>query len=37
MYSKKSVGPSMELRGTPTLTGYSCEDLPSRALEGVYY
>ena len=30
MYSRKSVGPRMEPSGTPTLTGYSCEDFPSR-------
>ena len=28
MYSRKSVG--MEPWGTPILTGYSCDDLPSR-------
>ena len=26
MYSKKSVGPIMNLWGTPAITGYSCED-----------
>ena len=30
MYSRKSVEPRMEPRGTPALTGYSCEDFPSR-------
>ena len=30
MHSRKSVGPRMEPSGTPTLTGYSCEDFPSR-------
>ena len=30
MYSRKSVGPEMEPWGTPALTGYSCEDFPSR-------
>ena len=30
MYSRKSVGPRMEPRGTPALTGYSCEDFPFR-------
>ena len=25
----KSVEPRMEPQGTPVLTGYSCEDLPS--------
>ena len=27
---RKNVGPRMEPGGTPALTGYSCEDLPSR-------
>ena len=30
MYSRKSVGPRMEPSGTPALTGYSCEEFPSR-------
>ena len=30
MYSRKSVGPRMELSGTPALTGYSCENFLSR-------
>ena len=32
MYSRTmySVGPRMELWGTPALSGYSCEDFPSR-------
>ena len=30
MYSRKLVGPRMELRGTQVLAEYSCEDLPSR-------
>ena len=30
MYSRKSVGPRMEPWGTPALTGYYCEDFPSR-------
>ena len=30
MYSKKSVGPRMDPGGIPALTGYSCEDFPSR-------
>ena len=30
MYSRKVVGPRMEPQGSPTLTGYSCEDFPSR-------
>ena len=32
MYSRKSVGPRMEPSGTPALTGYFCEDFPSRTL-----
>ena len=30
MCSRKSVGPRMDPQGTPALTGYSCEDFPSR-------
>ena len=30
MYSRKSVGSRIDPWGTPTLTGYSCEDFPSR-------
>ena len=30
MYSRESVGPRMELSGAPALTGYSCEDFPTR-------
>ena len=30
MYSRKSVGPKIDPWGTPALTGYSCEDYPSR-------
>ena len=30
MYSRKHVGPRMEPRGTPTLTGYLFEDFLSR-------
>ena len=30
MYSKKSVRPRIDLLGTPALTGYYSEDLPSR-------
>ena len=30
MCSRKSVGPRMEPWGTPSLTGYSCEDFPSK-------
>ena len=29
MYSRKSVGPRMEIWLTPALTGYSCDELPS--------
>ena len=29
MYSRKSVRPKMNPRGTPPLTGYSFEDFPS--------
>ena len=30
MYSRTSVGPRIEPWETPGLTGYSCEDFPSR-------
>ena len=30
IYCRKSVGQRIEPRGTPALTGYSYEDLPSR-------
>ena len=30
MYSRKSARPRMEPSGTPALTGYSCEEFPSR-------
>ena len=33
MYSRNSAGPRMEPSGTPALTGYSCEDFPSRTTE----
>ena len=33
MYSRKSVGPRMEPWGTPALTRYSCEELPSRTTQ----
>ena len=33
MYSMKSIGPRMEFWGIPALTGYSCEDFPSRATQ----
>ena len=32
MYGRKSVGPRMEPSGTPALTGYSCQDFPSRTI-----
>ena len=37
MYSRKSVGARMELGGTPTLTGHSCEDFHQEPLEAIYY
>ena len=30
MYSRKSVGPRIDPCRTPALTGYSCDDFPSR-------
>ena len=33
MYSRKSVGPRMEPWRAPALTGYFCEDFPSRATQ----
>ena len=33
MCSRKSVGPRLEPGGTPALTGYFCEDFPSRATQ----
>ena len=30
MYSRKRVGARIDPSGTPALTGYSCEDFPSR-------
>ena len=30
MHSRESVGPRMEPWETPVLTGYSCEEFPSR-------
>ena len=33
MYSTKSIGPRMEPWGTPEVTGYSCEDFPSRTTQ----
>ena len=33
MYSRKSVGPRMELWGTSELTGYSCEEFLSRIIQ----
>ena len=32
MYIRKGVGPRMEIWETPALTGYSCEDFPSRTI-----
>ena len=33
MCTRKSQGPKMKPWGTPALTGYSCEDVPSRTSE----
>ena len=33
MYSKKSVGPMIDLWGTPKWTGYSYEDFASRTTQ----
>ena len=33
MYRRNSVGPRMQPSGTPALTGYSCEDFPSRTTQ----
>ena len=33
MYNRKSVGPRMKPCGTSALTGYSCEDFPSRTTQ----
>ena len=33
MYSRESVEPRMEPRGTPALTGFSCEDFPFRTTQ----
>ena len=30
MYSRERVGARMETYGTPALTGYSCDEFPSR-------
>ena len=30
MYSKEHIGPRMDPRGRPTLTGYCYEDFPCR-------
>ena len=30
MYSRKSVGAKIDPCGAPILTGYSCEDFPSK-------
>ena len=34
MYSRKIVGPRIEPWRNPTLTGYSCEDFPSKTTRG---
>ena len=33
MYSRKRVGPRVELSGTPVLAGCSCEDIESKVTE----
>ena len=33
MYSSKSASPRLDSWGTPALTGYSCEDFPSRTAQ----
>ena len=33
MDSGKSLGPGMNPRETPALTGYSCEDFPSKSTQ----
>ena len=33
MYSRKNLGPRMDPWGTPALTEYSCEDVPSRTTQ----
>ena len=33
MYSRKSKGPRMDPWGTPALTGYSCDNFPSRTTQ----
>ena len=33
VYGKKSVGPRMEPRGSPALTGYSFKNFPSRTTQ----
>ena len=37
MYRRKDIGSRMEPWGTPSLTGYSCEDFPSEPLGTFYY
>ena len=37
MYSRKSAGTRMEVWKIPSLTGYSCEDLPLEPLEAADY
>ena len=34
MSSRQSVGPRIDPLGAPALTGYSCEDFPSRTTHG---
>ena len=33
MYSRKILGPRLDPLETPALTGYSCEDIPSRTTQ----
>ena len=33
MYSTKRVGPRTDPYGTPVITGYSCEDVPSKTTQ----
>ena len=33
MYNRKSIGPRMDPRGAPALSGYSCEDFPSKTMQ----
>ena len=34
MYSTKSVEPRTDPYGTPVITGYFCEDVPSKTTQG---